>query len=121
MLGEVHYLLYADGGLIPSKMAIDLDSEDPFVARIRADYIAPPHGLASFKGCLSRVERNPLLARADIFEDISSATPLEEGQMSNFRTDGPGMSPNEPMAIVLSPLMMMPHEACNRKIRILFQ
>jgi hypothetical protein len=94
-------MLYADGDQMPSKVAIDPD--EPSLGRIRADYITPPHNLTSFKLCLSRVEKNPALAYgANLFEDISSVTPLEEGQISNLRSGGPGMSPNEPMAIVLT-------------------
>ena len=47
-----------------------------------------------------RVERNPALVSCNIFADTSCDTPLTEGHISIFRTDGPGLSPNEPMAIV---------------------
>jgi hypothetical protein len=99
-------MLYAaDDHQMQSKVAID--SDEPSLGRIRADYIAPPHSLTSFKLCLSRVEKNPALAyAANIFEDTSSVTPLEEGQISFLCTDSlgeSGLSPDEPMAIVLSP------------------
>jgi hypothetical protein len=39
-------------------------------------------------------------ADADLFADLSSDAPLKEGHFSILSTDGPGLSPNEPMAIV---------------------
>ena len=100
LLGEVYYLLYADDYEIPSKVA--LDPEEPSLGRIRADSVVPPHSPASIKRCISRVERTPALVHADLFADTSCDAPLEEGYISILRTDGsgPGLSPNEPMAIV---------------------
>ena len=83
-----------------SKVAFD--PEQPSLGRIRADSVAPPCSLTSIKRCISRVEGNPALAYADFFADTSSDTPLKEGRrrISILRTDAPGLSPNEPMAIV---------------------
>ena len=98
LLREVYYLLYADGYEIPSKVAND--PEEPSIGRIRADYITPPHSPTSIKLCISRIERNPGLVNSDIFADTSCDSPLTDGHISILRTDGPGLSPNEPMAIV---------------------
>ena len=97
-VGEVYYILYADDYEIPSKVAID--PEKPSLGHIRADSVAPPHSAVSIKRCISRVERSPELAQADLFADISCDTPLKDGHISILRTNGPGLSPNEPMAIV---------------------
>ena len=95
----MYYLLYADDYEIPSKLAID--PEKPSLGRIRADSVAPPHTPVSIKRCIARVEKNPLLAcHADLFADTSSDIPLEDVHISILRTDGPGLSPNEPMAVV---------------------
>ena len=103
LLREVYYLLYADDYEIPSKVAFD--PEGPSLGRIRLDSVAPPHSPTSIKRCVSRVEGNPALAwHADLFVDTSSDTPLEEGHISILSTDGPGLSPNEPMAIVQVPV-----------------
>ena len=83
---------------MPSKSATD--PEEPSLGRIRADSIAPPHTPISIKRCISRVESNPALSFGDLFSDTTCDTPLREGQILIFRTDGPGLSPNEPMAIV---------------------
>ena len=98
LLREVYYLLYADGYEIPSKVAND--PEEPSIGRIRADSITPPQSPTSIKLCISRMERNPGLVNSDIFADTSCDSPLTEGYISILRTDGPGLSPNEPMAIV---------------------
>jgi hypothetical protein len=99
LLGEVYYLLYGIDYEMPSKVAFD--PEEPSLGRIRADSVAPPHSPTSIKRCISRVEGNPALAcHADLFADTSCDTPLKEGHISILRTDGPGLSPNEPMAIV---------------------
>ena len=92
LLGKVYYLLYADSYEMSSKVAFD--PEDPSLGRIRADFVAPPHSPASIKRCISRVERTPELAHADIFADISCDIPLKEGHISILHTDGPGLSPN---------------------------
>ena len=76
------------------------DPEEPSLGRIRADSIAPPHSPTSIKRCISRVEGRPALLHADLFADTSCDTPLTEGHISILRTDGPGLSPDEPMAIV---------------------
>ena len=98
LLWEVYYLLYADDYEIPSKVAND--PEEPSIGRIRADSVAPPHSPISIKRCISRVERKPSFAYADLFTDTSCDTPLKEGHISILFTDGPGLSPDDPMAIV---------------------
>jgi len=96
----VYYILYVVDYPIPSKVAIN--PEEPSLGCIRLDSIAPPHSPTFIKRCISRVEKNPSLAwRADLFADTSCDSPLEEGHISLLRTDGPGLSPNEPMAIVV--------------------
>ena len=83
---------------MPSKVAID--PEEPSLGRILADSVPPPHSAASIKRCISREERNPELANAEIFADISCETPLKEGHIPILCTDCPGLSPDKPMAIV---------------------
>jgi phage terminase large subunit-like protein len=56
------------------------------------------------------VEETPALAYADLFAEISSDAPLKEleSHISTLGTDGPGLSPNNPMAIVQMPIVQMP-------------
>ena len=98
---EVYYMVYGINNEMPSKVAFD--PKEPSLGRIWADSIAPPYSPATIKRCISRVERNPALAwpgYADLFADTSCRTPFKEGHISILRADGPGLSPNEPMAIV---------------------
>jgi hypothetical protein len=96
-------MLYYDGSEMPSKVAID--PEEPSLGRIRADSVPPPQCAASIIRCISRVERTPELAHAELFTHISCKTPLkEEGHIPILHTDCPGLSPNKPMAIVQMPL-----------------
>ena len=88
---------------MPSKVAFD--PEEPSLGRIRADSVAPPHTPTSIKRYISRVERTPALVYTNLFADISCNTPLE-GHISILRTDGPGLNPNEPMAIVQRPSLI---------------
>jgi hypothetical protein len=95
----VYYVIYDDDYPISSKVAFD--PEEPFVGRIRADSVTPPHSPTAIKQCISRVERKPTLAySANLFVDTSRETLLKEGHIS-LCTGGPGLSPDEPMAIVL--------------------
>ena len=98
LLWEVYYLLYADDYEILSKVGVD--PEEPSLGRIWADSIAPPHTPTSIKRCISRVEKTPALAHANLFADTLCDTPLTEGHISILCTGGPGLSPSEPMAVV---------------------
>ena len=104
-VGEVYYQLYVDDYEMASKVAFD--PEEPSLGRIQADSVAPPHSPASIKRCISRVEGTPELAHADLFADISCKTPIKEGHISTLHTDGLGLSLNEPMAIVLTPIVQV--------------
>ena len=102
LLWKVYYHLYSNDCDIPSKVAFD--AEEPSLGRIRCDSVAPPHTPASIKRRISRAEETPELANADLFADISSETPMKDCHISILGTDGPGLSPNEPMAIVQTPI-----------------
>ena len=79
-----------------------IDPEEPSLGRIQADFVTPPHSLATIKRCISRLEKTPELAHADIFADISCNAPLK-GHISILPTDYLGRSPKNPIAIVLNP------------------
>ena len=100
LLGEVYYLLYTNDCEMPSKAAFD--PLEPSLGRIRADSVAPPHNPVTITRCISRVESMPALAEADLFANLSSNSPLKLlGHISIRGADCPGLSPKEPMAIVL--------------------
>ena len=101
----MYYLLYANNSDTTSKAAFDPDQ--PSLGRIRADSVAPPHSLASIKQHISRVEENPALASADLLADLSSDAPMEEGRIPILGSDGPGLSPDNPMCIVQKPIVQV--------------
>ena len=94
----MYYLVYANNYQTPSKTVFDPDR--PSLGRIRADSVAPAHTLSSIKQLISRVEETPALASADLFADLSSDAPMEEWFFANLGTDGPGLSPDNPMCII---------------------
>ena len=94
----MYYQLYSDNYEIPSKVAND--PEEPSIGRIRADSIPPPHTPTSIKLYISRVEGKPELVNSDLFLDTISHSPLEDGLISILHSDGPGLSPDDPMSIV---------------------
>ena len=98
LLRKVYYQLYADGYEMPSRVAND--PMEPSVGRIRADSIPPPHTPTSIKLCISRVEGKPEFVNSDLFVDTTSDSPLQDGHISILHSDGPGLSPDEPMSIV---------------------
>ena len=100
----MYYRLYVDDCEKPSKVAVD--QEEPSLGRIQAASIVPPHNAATIKRCISRVEGIPELSYANLFANISCNAPLKEGHISILRTDCPGLSPKEPMAIVLDPSLL---------------
>ena len=69
--------------------------------------LLPPHNPTSIKRRISSVEGSSF-DNADLFADILCATPLKEGHISILRTDGPGLSPNEPMAVVVPVTIPIP-------------
>ena len=94
----MYYQIFADNIEIPSK--VFFDPGEPSIGCIRADSVVPPHSLSSIKRRISRVEETPALVNADVFADISADSPLKEGPISIHGTDGPGLSPDKPMAII---------------------
>ena len=98
LLGKVYYQIYADDSEMPKKSC--RWSRGPSLGRIRADSIAPPHSPTSIKLCISRVEGKPALVNSDLFAGTTCVSPLKESHISIFHTDGPGLSPDEPMSIV---------------------
>ena len=98
----MYYQIFADHSVIPSK--VFFDAGEPSIGRIRGDSVAPPHNLASLKRRISRVEEIPAIANADFF---AGDDPLREGYISILGTDGPGLSEDEPMSIIQTPIVQV--------------
>lgn len=76
------------------------DPEEPFLGRICADFIAPPHTTTSIKKCIARIEHSPALVSAQLFTDISGETSMKGGYVSILSVDSPGSTPDSPLALV---------------------
>ena len=64
--------------------------------------------LAKLRDSLAKRELEQAELKKDLDEErlvSKSNTPMKEGHISILRSDGPGLSPNEPMAIVQRPLI----------------
>ena len=100
-LFSVYYRLYTEDGAIPS--ANHVYSDDPYLGRILAELVAPPHIAMSLKHCLLSVENMDNKTTASLFISSSSQTPLgDTDRLSILATLGPGWLPNEPMALVVN-------------------
>ena len=96
---SVYYRTYAENGAIPSKNPVY--SDDPYLARIPATRITPPHTAINLKKCLSGAEDIDINITTSLFTSASSPTPLEDNDNVSILTHpGPGYTPNEPMALV---------------------
>ena len=96
----MYYQIFADYSVVPSKV----HAGEPSIGRIRGDSVAPPHNLASLKRRISRVEETPAIVNANFF---AGDDPLREGYISILGTDGPGLSENEPMSILQTPVVQV--------------
>lgn len=97
---SVYYRVYAEDGAIPSTNHVY--SDDPYLGRILAELVAPPHVVISLKRCLLSVENIDNTTIASLFIASSSRTPMDDGgRVSILAYPGPGCTPNEPMALVV--------------------
>jgi len=96
----LYYRVYTEDGAIPSNAP--LDAGDPYLARILAKSVAPPHTVSSLKRCLSKVESIVNHRKTSLFLSTSSQTPMDDGhRLSLLNGSGPGSTPQEPMALVV--------------------
>jgi hypothetical protein len=91
--------VYAEDGAIPSLSPVY--SDDPYLGRIMATLVAPPHTARSLRRCLSSIEHIDRNIPTRLFIATSSQTPMNDaGRVSILANPGPGCTPNEPMALV---------------------
>ena len=96
----VYYLVYTEHGARQSKQPVD--SNNPYLARIWAKQVTPPHTVTSLKRCICDIERIPqAFIRGQLFSDISSESPMNKGRISILTSNGPGFKPEQPMAFIV--------------------
>lgn len=94
---SVYYRVYAEDGAIPSVNRAYTD--DPYLGRIPAEFVAPPPTVANLKRCLSGVENIDKHTAVNLFLSASSQMPMaDDRRVSN---PGPGCQPTEPMALAI--------------------
>jgi hypothetical protein len=96
----IYYRVFAEDGAIPSVNHVY--SDDPYLGRILAELVAPPHIVVSLKHCLLNVENIDNNTPASLFIAASSQTPMDDAcRVSILAYPGPGCTPNEPLALVV--------------------
>jgi hypothetical protein len=75
-------------------------SDDPYLARIPAEVVTPPHTATSVKRCISYVESVGREITTNLFLSASHPAPMGDAdRVSIIAIPGPGYSPKEPMAL----------------------
>lgn len=96
----MYYLIYTEDGARRSEQPVDPDN--PYLARIWAKQVTPPHTVASLKRCICNFEGIPqAFIRGQLFSDISSESPMDDGRISILTSDGPGFNPEQPMSLIV--------------------
>ena len=76
-------------------------SNDPYLGRIPARFVTPPHMSTNLRRCLSSAENIDDRITTWLFISCSSKGPIDATQrLSILSYPGPGCSPNDPMALV---------------------
>jgi len=95
----VYYRIYAEDGAIPSVNPVY--SDDPYLGRIPARLVTPPHTALNLRRCLSDIENIGDKITTRLFISASSQNPMDDtGRVSIHAYPGPGHMPNEPVALV---------------------
>ena len=95
----VYYRIYAEDGAIPSKLPAA--PSDPFIGRIKARSVPPPHTAKAVKHSIAKVENIKDRKSTSLFLTSYSQSPMgDDGKITILNRTGPGSTPQEPLAIV---------------------
>ncbi|KAJ7737294.1 hypothetical protein B0H16DRAFT_1425229 [Mycena metata] len=98
----IYYRVYAPDGAIPSKSAFD--SSNPFVGRIAARSVPPPHNVTSLKGCFVKTENfnDPTGLRTVLYLNPAAQAPMQNSARVAILGAGstPGSTPETVFALV---------------------
>ena len=99
-IAPVYYRLFVEDG--PILTANPVYANDPYLGRIPADIVAPPHTAKDIKLCLSDVEHIRDNTSTSLFISTSGQTPIDDGRRVSISAyPGPGCAPHEPIALVV--------------------
>ncbi|KAJ6457925.1 hypothetical protein C8R45DRAFT_1032314 [Mycena sanguinolenta] len=110
----VHYRVYCPDGAIPSKTAFN--PRDPYVGRILARSVPPPHNAATLKRCFAKAENiaDPLWdERFHLYRDHDASSNLLPGaeQVVILGPAADGVTPDSAFALVLQTDLSADEEA----------
>ena len=96
----VYYTIYAEDGAIPSRAPVT--SGNPFLGRIKARSVAPPHTVQNVKSSIANVEDiKDRTITTTLFLTPHSQSPMGEAdKITIVNRTGPGSMPQEPLALV---------------------
>ena len=96
----VYYRIYAeDGATIPSKKPAALG--DPFLGRIKARSVPPPHTSETVKRCIAKIENIKDRTSTSLFFTSYSQSPMADSdKVTILKSTGPGYTAQEPLALV---------------------
>ncbi|KIM73953.1 hypothetical protein PILCRDRAFT_828691 [Piloderma croceum F 1598] len=95
------FRVFDEDGAIPTKNPPY--SGDPYLGRIEAKSVCPPHTVASVRFRLAKAEGfDNRKTRSTLFLTISSPSPMnDDGRVDIFSGNGPGAVPHEPLALCI--------------------
>lgn len=100
----VYYRIYAPDGAIPSKSAFD--SSNPFVGRITARSVPPPHNVTLLKRCFVKTENfsDPAGLRTVLYLNPAAQAPMQNTAKVAILGAGstPGSTPETAFAVVFA-------------------
>ena len=96
----MYYTFFTKTGAIPCKNPVD--KQDPYLGRVEARRIAPPHTVESVIRCICHVEEDSRDHYSQLFLSASSASPMDRQERVAILTgSGPGSNPRQPLALLL--------------------
>ena len=95
----VYYRIYAEDGAIPSKTPVT--PGDPFLGRIKALSVPPPHTARAVKRTIAKVENIKDRTNTSLLLTLYSKSPMsDDDKVTILNHTGPGSTPQEPLALV---------------------
>jgi hypothetical protein len=91
------------------------DPSDSFLARMNVNFITPPYTAHAIKRCLCFAEQLLDHMNIQLFMNLSSELGLDDkAEVSILTGDGPGFTPDDPMALVRCPPSPKPTQTQKR-------
>ena len=95
----VYYRIYAEDGAIPTKTSVS--PGDPFLGRIKAISVPPPHTVKAVKHSIAKLENIKDRTKTSLFLTLYSESPIGDAEKVTIRNrTSLGSTPQEPLALV---------------------